>query len=526
MLKYLLMSPFNKFSHEKAMLYRLNFFAGMHILPRHFKLCFYFLILGIVLNSRAQNFTEKPVLYSDSTANFIELVAFGGPGKRTPFWLQSNQFGTIPRSGPAIVLRSGFEQYWKIGAEENRNKNVWRFGMGIEVAGNISEKSNIIFPQLYATLRFRKWELVAGRKKQWIGLADSTLGTGSYALSGNAMPIPKIQIGTIGFVNVPFTKGWLSFNGFYSDGFFENNRPITRGLKLHQKALYLKIGNSNSRVKLLAGLNHQVQWGGKSPYYTKDGKLPDGFKNYLDAVTAKAYPVSDGLTPFDYNNRIGNHLGTIDLGMQYVGYEYSWFLYRQNIYEDGSLFRFENIKDGLNGLSIKKRNSYGADFEIRAFVFEFLFTKNQGGSIWDLATILGRDNYFNNGQVRDGWSYFDRTIGTPFITPTSETNWKWPNLADSFTSNNRVSVFHTGLSGTLFQKIEWSGKFSYSSNIGTYDEPFLKKPTQFSGIFSVQKKMNVMGGIQCRLSFAMDHGQLYANTNAFSVGFQKNLSAR
>jgi len=498
----------------------------MHIFPRYFKFCFYYLIFGIVLHSEAQNPTENKVLYSDSTFNFIELMAFGGSGKRTPFWLQSNQFGTIPRSSPAVVLRSGFERYWKFGSQQNRNKNVWRFGMGFEVAGDVSEKSNVIFPQLQASLRYKNWELFAGRKKQYIGLADSTLGTGSYAWSGNAMPIPKIQIGTIGFINVPFTNGWLSFNGFYSDGFFENNRPITSGLKLHQKALYVKIGNDNSRLKLLAGLNHQVQWGGKSPYYTKDGKLPDGFRNYLDAVTAKAYPVSDGLTPFDYNNRIGNHLGTIDLGIQYIGHEYSWFLYRQNIYEDGSLFRFENIEDGLNGLSIKKRNSYGAYFEVKALVFEFLFTKNQGGSIWDLATILGRDNYFNHGQVRDGWSYFDRTIGTPFITPTSDTKWKWPNLADSFTSNNRVSVFHIGLSGTVFQEVEWSSKFSYSSNIGTYDEPFIKTPKQFSGIFSLQKRVSILGGIQSRFSFAIDQGQLYRNTKAFSIGFRKNLSPR
>ena len=488
-------------------------------------LLFTFVFFGFY-QSFAQDPGRKSQTYLDSTLNYFEIGAYGGSGARTPFWMQANQFGTVPKSSPAGALSGGFEKYYKIGSAEKRDINILRAGLGVEAVGNITENSKILLPQLHATLRFKNWEIFAGRKKQYVGLADSTLGTGSYAWSGNAMPIPKIQIGTIGFVDVPFTKGWLSFNAFYSDGFFEKNRPVTRNLKLHQKAIYLKIGSKNSRLKLLGGLNHQVQWGGKSPYYTKDGDLPDGFKNYINVITGQRYFLGDDLTEFDYNNRIGNHLGSIDVAIQYLGHHYSWFLYRQNIYEDGSLSKLLNIADGLNGISIKKNNSYRANFEITRVVFEFLYTKNQGGSIWELGNVLGRDNYFNNGQVRDGWSYFDRTIGTPFITPTSDTHWKWPNYADSFTSNNRVSVFHLGISGTLFQKIGWSSKLSYSGNQGTYDEPFPTHPTQFSGIFSLERRLKIMGGIESKLSFAVDKGKLYANTNAIALSVHKNLSRR
>ncbi|GLU51494.1 hypothetical protein Dfri01_09550 [Dyadobacter frigoris] len=177
------------------------------------------LVLGcLVLFSSAQVSAQDRMVpaqtYSDSTVNYIEIGAFGGSGSRTPFWMQANQFGTIPKSSPAATLRSGFEKYIRFGSHKNRAKNVWRAGFGIEAVGNLTESSKLLFPQLHATLRFKNWEIFAGRKKQWVGLADSTLGTGSYAWSGNAMPIPKIQIGTIGFVNVPFTQGWLSFNAF------------------------------------------------------------------------------------------------------------------------------------------------------------------------------------------------------------------------------------------------------------------------------------------------------------------------
>ena len=160
---------------------------------------------------------------------------------------------------------------------------------------------------------------------------------------------------------------------------------------------------------------------------------------------------------------------------------------------------------------------------------EFLYTKSQGGSEADEnnpSWMRGKDDYFNNGQVRDGWSYLGRGIGTPFISPTSETSWKWPNYSNYFTSNNRVSVFHLGLNGTLLQDISWAGKFSYSSNSGAYDNPFIGTPTQFSGLISLQKKLKLMGGIYSKLSLAADVGNLYPHTYGFAFGLQKNILFR
>jgi len=482
----------------------------------HIFLFFIFLTSQNVFSQSIQTHQE---LMADSAGAYVEVYGMGSSMDRTPFWMHANQFGTIPKKGSYGAVRVGFDKLWNISASGHGN---WRAGVGMEAVGNFGNDQKLLLPQAYATLRFKNWELFVGRKKQWVGLSDSTLSSGSYAWSGNAMPIPKIQIGTRGFVGVPFTKGWLSFNAFYSDGLFETGRTFTSNLKLHQKALYLRIGNEKSRLKLYGGLNHQVQWGGKTPFETSNGQMPTGFKNYIRAVTGKMYPYDEGFTAFDYNNRVGNHLGTVDLAIGYQGYEYSWMLYRQNIYEDGSLFSMNNFQDGLNGISIKKQNSYGSNFELNEMVFEFLYTKHQGGSIWDLATIIGRDNYFNHGQVRDGWSYYDRTIGTPFITPTTDTYWKWP--AYFFTSNNRVMVFHTGLRGTVFRRILWQTKLSYSSNSGTYDLPFDSTPTQFSGILSLQTNLKLFGGSTLTGSFAGDKGELYPNNFGFSLGLRKNFS--
>jgi hypothetical protein len=212
--------------------------------------------------------------------------------------------------------------------------------------------------------------------------------------------------------------------------------------------------------------------------------------------------------------------------MEIETYGTSILLYKQFVYEDGSLFYLNTLNDGLYGARIKRKNSYGALFEINEAVLEMLYTKNQGGDDFEIGNPnkRGHDNYFNNQQVRDGWGYFDRTIGTPFIPPTSQTRWKWPNYADNFTSNNRVMMFHLGLKGTLFRKIEWLGKFSFSENSGAYLEPFIGSPRQFSGMLMMQSKLDVLGGLTVKGAYAADIGDLYRKTYGFMLGVRKDFS--
>ncbi|MCF0061309.1 capsule assembly Wzi family protein [Dyadobacter sp. LJ419] len=476
-------------------------------------------LLCISIAGFSQSEPAQVTEYADSTQNFVEIAGFGSNNSHTPFWIQANQFGTVPLDVPAGSARVSLENYWSLSSS-------WRAGVGVEAVGILNEHNKILLPQLHATLKFKNWELFVGRKKQHIGLADSTLGTGSYAWSGNALPIPKISIGTSGFVAVPLTKGWISFNAFYSDGFFEKGRPATSGLKFHQKAFYARIGKVNSKLKLYGGFNHQVQWGGKSKFLVAEsGNLPDGLSNYINAVFGTIGGHGDDVTHFDSTNRVGNHLGSLDVAIEVETYGTSIHLYRQFIYEDGSLFYFEGIFDGLNGLRIRRKNSYGSNFEVTEGVLEFLYTKDQGGDQFEGGNgkKRGNDNYFNNQQIRDGWSYYDRTIGTPFIPPTSQTSWKWPAY-NNFTSNNRVMVWHVGLKGTLFRNIQWHTKLSYSDNSGTYRARFLGSPKQFSGIIGAQTHVNALGGMTIKGSYASDMGDLYRKTQGFMLGIRKDFS--
>jgi hypothetical protein len=124
-------------------------------------------------------------------------------------------------------------------------------------------------------------------------------------------------------------------------------------------------------------------------------------------------------------NRAGNHLGTIDLAIEFNGEKSDLLLYKQSIYEDGSLATLSNIQDGLVGLKLIRKH---VESGIKQISVEYLNTTNQGGRLSSLSNnipeLRGRDNYFNNGTYEDSWTYKGFTLGVPFLMPINAT----PNL--------------------------------------------------------------------------------------------------
>ncbi len=516
----------------------LNRFACPFQKPTLKLLCGLF-VLGSLLSASPGFAQNKPAAQTNNY--FVELGGLQATAGRTPFWLQANQFGIVPRSGSALTLRGAAIKDWRIGRTDaitrwrlERTPNPppqWNATLGVEVVGNLgATQSNILLPQIYGAIRFGKFEVSVGRRREWVGLADSTLGTGSFIWSGNAMPVPRIQIGFTRFTPVPLTGGWVSILATYSDGRFERNRAVTSELLLHQKQLYGRLGRPNSLIKLYGGFNHQVQWGGKSPYQTINNQMPKGLDNYLRVVTGQASDKqldTATTTAFDNENRVGNHLGTIDLALEVNGKRTNWLFYRQSIYEDGSLYYLNNIIDGLHGIRFRRKNHRpGAVFSLREIVVEGLYTLSQGGTAFENTVFRGRDNYFNNVQVRDGWSYYDRTIGTPFIPPTTDTEWKYPRYADFFTSNSRVWVAHLGMRGTVLDRVAWSTRLSYSANEGVYDLAFPETAYQFSGVLGLQYQSTLLNGLIIKGALAVDRGDLYPDNIGGTLSFRKNLTPK
>jgi hypothetical protein len=490
--------------------------------------------LAQVLN--AQSF-RQPNQYT------AEIGTYLSSSTETPFWLRANQYGIVSNQSPVATFRAGVYSNYD---PARKSTGRWRdseydFSYGVNLVVNagqnaLSYEKSVLLPEAYVKVRRGIFEAYIGRQREKFGLADSTLSTGSYAWSGNAMPLPKIQISIPVFTPIGFTKGWVAVQGTFAHGYLDAGGYI-RNTMLHQKSLYLRFGRPQDIVRVYGGINHQAVWGGHATDPTgipgtipAGGQLPTGLINYFYVVSTINSGRSDSqqYTFFDWTNRVGNHLGSVDVATEIDLTRHTLYIYRQSVYEDGSLFYLLNIADGLNGVRIRRNDPKAI---VRDILFEFLNTTSQGGPefVFDDPDRRGKDDYFNHQQYRDGWAYRQHTIGTPFIPPALGPHDQYPY--GTFTRNNRVYVFHTGLGGTLpiqgralAGPITYQTKLSFSRNLGTYDYPYRPIRNQFSAYASVVVPLSVLGGLQVTGSLAADAGSLYQNGVGTYISLRKTWS--
>ena len=468
-----------------------------------------------------------------------EVGGYVATSTATPFWLRANQYGTVPNKTPVLTLRAGvYSDYdTTIHSAGRWRESNYDVGYGVNVIANAApnllpyEKA-VVLPEAYVKIRRGIFEAYIGRRRELFGLVDSTLSTGSYAWSGNALPVPKIQLAIPQFTPIGFTKGWVAIQGTYAHGVLGGK--YIRNTMLHQKSLYLRLGRETGTVRLFGGFTHQVVWGGQATDPTgipgiipAGGKLPSDLIDYFYVVTGfnKGRADTTKYAFFDQTNRVGNHVGSIDVAAEIDLVRHTLFVYRQSLVEDGSLYSLINIVDGLNGIRLRRNDPEAL---VRDILFEVLNTTSQGGSefVIDDPKKRGRDNYFNHEQFRDGWSYQNHTLGTPFIPPGPAANDQYPY--GTFTFNNRVTVVHLGLSGQLPWRgsvfsgpVTYQAKLSYSRNLGTYAMPYLPVRHQFSGFAQVVAPLSVLDGLAVTAAIGQDAGTLYTNSFGAFLSLRK-----
>ncbi len=469
----------------------------------------------------------QPILiFGQRVTDYHAEVGGLSASAQTPFWLRANQYGTVPLQGPFARFTTGLKSDYRLDTTGHRRRSDW--GYGVDVVVNAGQTKQVLIPEAYVKGRLGAFELWAGRRREIVGLVDTLLTTGAYAWSGNALPIPKLQLAVPNYTALPFTKGVLSFKGAFAHGWFENSDRLVIGSYLHQKYFYGRLGKPSWPFRFYTGFNHQVVWAGYSDqisrYASVNGQLPSSIRYYPAVVLG----TRNGIDPNDPNvssfeeNRIGNHLGSIDIAADLNIGHWNVYLYRQFVYDDGSLFYGTNLADGLNGLRFKNRNQpTEAVFFLRQVLVEYLFTGSQGGDEFVITDPKrrGRDDYFNHSQFLDGWTYFGRTIGTPFLTPQAEVQ---PSLPSRYgIANNRVSVVHVAAAGLLLNRVELQTRLSVGRNAGTYSIPYLTVPMQFSGLLTASLPVNWLGGLRLNGSVAVDAGGLLPNSAGVYVGLRK-----
>jgi hypothetical protein len=448
----------------------------------------------------------------------VEAQAIISDAGVTPFWMRSLQYGSVPMENPGLILRA-----WNGKGYNLKKKYDWKYE--VEATGWTGMQNDIWLTQAYVSARRGKWELWAGRRKEVYGLGDTTMTGGFYTWSGNAVPMPKIQLGTRDYLN--FVKGWLGIHMTYSHGWLDNQGELIDEM-LHQKSLYGRLGKPNAFLNIFGGINHQVTWGGEAKIKTggEFDYYPSSLNAYFYVITLlkdRTIVKEDINTSWvDANNQYGNHLGSIDFAIKLNP---SWgeiLTYKQTAYETGRVFSLVTANDGIYGFSVKSTK-----FKIiQGLTLEYLFTANQGLYRSDLAKVLNmndphypeQESYFNNNHR--GWVYWNKGIGTPLIVVDSESRLNGgPNF-----KHNAVKSVYIGAYGTLPLDINW--KFRLSSSQHGYIEygnnypvsRYLKFVDQLSYLIELDKKLIKFLDINFKLG--IDRGDEIYNSTGISIGLK------
>lgn len=449
---------------------------------------------------------------------FINMEALGSlmTSGNVPFWLRANQYGSIPPGNSSLGFISSLKKDYK---KTGLNTPDW--GASFEVRANLGQKSGINLIEGFVKMRYNVFEIKAGRMKDIMGLCDTALTSGSFSMSGNSLGIPKIEIAVPEYVNLPVWNGLISIKGNFVHGWLgripaalDGNGRETASF-FHQKSLYLRLGRPEGKLKLYSGINHQVIWGNEKKIFGNDYTLSN-LQTYFYVITGKAY--SNGNIE---RSRVGNHLGSVDLGFEYEFENIKLLCYRQNFYDYTALRYLANIRDGLNGLSLINKRGSNRLIQWKRMLFEFMSSEDQGKGHPTNDPTFTWENYYNNYIYPDGWSYKGYGLGTPFIT-TEEYLRK--GLSDDFSwyfVNNRVIAFHAGLLGSV-KGYNFIIKTSFSKNYGTYTTGLNGTVNQFSAFIGGEKELK--RGFKVGFKTAFDAGKLYNNSFGLLFTVSRSLA--
>ena len=457
------------------------------------------------------SFLLLPILaaaQSDSIMYNVDFMGIVSSGKYSPFWLQSNQYGMISSFPTSANIMVGVNKDFGL------KTRLFDYGFKVNLlTQTFDTKTYSYFHEYYVKARFSIFDFILGARKEQFGNQDSTLSSGGFLFSQNARPMPKVTIGIEHFTVVPFTYGFLEVKGAIAHGWYTDN-IYTKNLWLHQKYIYVKIGGTLP-VHFQYGIDHVAQWGGIVP---GSGQQPTSLKDFIRIFFARSG--GSGSLQTDQFNSLGNHIGSQSMKLDVDISDFKISGYWQKVFEDGpikQMWNAQNRADGLWGLSI--RNS---KFPlIKGLLFEYLNTTDQSGPYLDKDGIIygGNDNYFNNSVYQNGWTYYSRTVGTPFITsPIYNSN------GAVYIVNNRVQVFHIGLEGDV-SGYRYKFLSSFSKNYGSYNIPYPEMIPNTSTLLEVYKQIPKLSNIEVGCSVGADFGKLYGNSVGcmFSIKKTGNL---
>ncbi|GGH32880.1 capsule assembly Wzi family protein [Sphingobacterium alkalisoli] len=482
----------------------------------------------------------------------LELELHGGYTSNgvVPFWMRSNQYGSVPLDGGSgsFVVRAN-KTYRQPGEWQGRKTDsisLWDWGYGLEARTNVGREINLQLIDAHAKVRFAMFEVKAGRSKDVMGLnGDTLLTSGNFSVSGNALGVPKIDISIPEYYRLPWFGGLFSFKGNFANGymgkmeidkalFADQNSDTQQPTFLHQKSLYGRLAKPHWKLELYGGFNHQAQWGSEREVYGSKYEL-SFIESLFHVAVGKAYGGGGSGVP---RSKVGNHQGSLDLGASYNFGAISIMAYRQNFYDVGALSKLANIKDGLNGITLTNNQYKQSDrlWDWDKVLVELFYSKDQAGYPWSKPTKSGDEDYYNNFFYTEGWSYLNKGMGSPLIITAHTASEGQISYPKEYFISNRVVAGHIGFSGhihkwNLLTKLTYAkhyGTFStseYGGSLGQIRNPpaygIFTPVSQFSAIVQGERLLSrrlYIGG-----TLGLDQGKLLDNSLGLALQLRKTF---
>ena len=392
-----------------------------------------------------------------------------------PFWLMANRHGTV------ADIRNDLSPYIRItnkhvlAEPEYQNDhgfydyNEVSLSYGLSIYNNNHFRSTII-EEGYVKLEYKKWAIHAGRFEETNDI-DPLLSSGSFGVSTNALPIPKIGIAVTDYTAVPFTNGWLQFKGTFAHGWLGHDRYMKNSY-YHEKTFYLRAGAGP--LKLYGGIQHFAEWGGNRDDQQADKSL----KAFWDVFFIKETN--------DANTHAGDHRGVLEAGAYWENDAVTLHGYLQKPFEGKQDIGLKN-SNGLAGLLLTIKNE---DSHLRKLLFEIISTKDINTSI----PANQRESYYNNNTYKTGWEYQNNIIGTPLFINRSRANNYFPEIEpfdwnapdadippNANIINNRIFGIHAGALYSFSDPLQGRTLLTWTKNYGNIAkaDPFTPFKTQW-----------------------------------------------
>lgn len=472
----------------------------------------------------------------------VSLSGGSGSGQFAPYYIASNNHGTITQSSNVLVSL-------KLSSSQRINERL-RYEWVVETTGGYSSSTtyrkyditteqwtdNTLHPsrlwiqQLYGRADYRSLFLQAGMRNSGSALLNDRLSSGDLTEGPNARPIPQIRAGFNDFQPIPYTGGWVEIQGEISYGRMTDSRWLENHSNRYYgnfctdqlytyKRCYLRT-NSSRPLSLTLGMQTAAFFGGTTYRYFQGKESitenPHGLKEYVKMLIP---------TSGDEDYYLGSTLGSWDILFTYrlPGERGILKGYMQKPWETGSGIGFLNGFDGLWGLEYSSPSTAIVD----GAVVEYIDFTNQSGPIHvDPADLNGTyfpihtdgsDNNYNNSYY-NSYANYGMSLGTPFLKSPIYNLDGYMGFTD-----NRVRGFHIGVCGTISPRLNYRLLGGFRRSWGTHPVPRIETADDTSvmieGIYRAPVRH---GNLNIKAAIAIDRGDLYGNTTGALVTISYN----